>query len=350
MARVDGKLIISAWTQCEGTNIGRANERTPEQQSVFEVDANYKKKLDKDYHLTMDAIDEGSHIYECMLAEDYTKRLLKKVSKTQPEFKHDEMYAQPKLDGMRCPTLLNGMWSRKGKPVVSCPHIFGVVEPKLKKYSSLLSIDGELYNHEFKEDFNEIMSIFKQTKPDADDLAKSKKWGQYHVYDCQFSDNPDMPFGERSAFLKQLVEEINSPYVVYVRTDKVNSKEHLDSLYFDEYLAEGYEGQMIRSNTAYENKRTWNLLKRKEFFTAEYKLLDILTARGNWEGKARKAVLEYSGGTFEADITGTMAFCETLLKEKDKYIGKPTTVRYPSFTPSGKPRFGKCKEFDRMDV
>ncbi len=37
--QVDGKLVESEWKTCEGTNIGKKNERTPEQQAVFEVKA-----------------------------------------------------------------------------------------------------------------------------------------------------------------------------------------------------------------------------------------------------------------------------------------------------------------------
>src|SRR5271165_4862698 len=71
--QVNGKLVTSEWTQCIGTNIGRANERTPEQQAIFEVDANYKKKLEKDYHKSIDNIEEGSHIFQPMLAYEYNK-------------------------------------------------------------------------------------------------------------------------------------------------------------------------------------------------------------------------------------------------------------------------------------
>ncbi len=46
-----------------------------------------------------------------MLAHDYTKR---------PQ---DSGWSQPKLDGIRCVVDKNGMWTRAGKPITSCPHI-----------------------------------------------------------------------------------------------------------------------------------------------------------------------------------------------------------------------------------
>lgn len=340
--QVNGKLITSEWTQCIGTNVGRANERTPEQQAVFEVEANYKKKLDKDYHLSIDNIDEGSHILPCMLAQDYNKALLRK---NPPVL--STCYSQPKLDGMRCLINREGMWTRNGKAIVSCPHIFEALENFFIVHPYAV-FDGELYNHDFKANFNEIMSIFKQLKPTAEDLAKAEQFGQYHVYDYPCSEGN---FSERTVKLQVVLKTINSPYIKYVRTDKIQSKEHLDKLYYDEYLADGYEGQIIREDKPYEGTRTWSLLKRKEFFDAEYELVDLQSGIGNWSGKAKIAVLRTKEGReFGAGITGTMEFTAELLKNKDKYIGKMTTVNFTNLTPDGIPRFGRAKELDRMDV
>ena len=33
-------------------------------------------------------------------------------------------------------------------------------------------LDGEFYNHEFKNDFNEIVSLVKKSKPSEQDVAK----------------------------------------------------------------------------------------------------------------------------------------------------------------------------------
>jgi DNA ligase-1 len=345
---VGGKLIVSEWTICEGTNVGRANERTPHKQAIFEVNANYKKKLDKDYHMTVDTIDEGSHIVQCMLANKYTDAVLRK----NPPIL-STCYSQPKLDGLRCLTDKNGMWSRNGKPWLSCPHIFESLKPFFEEFPDFI-LDGELYNHEFHDDFNEISSIIKQPKPTLEDFAKAKEFAQYHIYDIQLPTNPN--FSKRTAFLKDAIKELDSPYLIYVRTDKVIDKTHLDNLYYEEYIGAGYEGQMVREDVPYDAcspGHCWSLLKRKEFHDAEYELLDIQPGRGNWAGKAKRAVLKappgYPKPTFEAGITGTMKYCAKLLIEKAKYIGKPTTVNYTNLTPDGVPRHGRCKEFDRKD-
>ena len=340
--QVGGKLITSDWTQCEATNVGRANERNLAEQAIFEVNANYKKKLEKDYHFTVDTIDEGSHIIEAMLAHEYGKSLDRK---NPPVL--SKCYSQPKLDGMRCLINKDGMWTRNGKAIVSCPHIFRALKYQFELFPDMI-FDGELYNHDFKANFNEIMSIFKQLKPTEEDLAKAAKFGQYHVYDIASS---GAIFSTRTEQLKNIVKSIDSDYIQYVRTDKIRDNFHLDSLYFDTYLEQGYEGQMIREDKVYEGKRTWSLLKRKEFFDGEYELVDLEPGVGNWAGKAKRAILKTKDARlFGAGITGTMEFCEEVLKNKVKYIGKKTNVNYTNLTPDGIPRFGRVKELDRMDV
>lgn len=339
--QVNGKLITSEWTQCEATNINKSNERVGGDQAIFEVESNYSKKLDKDYHLNIEDISEGSKIFECMLAQDYTKSLSRKDPPVL-----SKCYSQPKLDGMRCIVNKDGMWTRNGKPIASCPHIFeSLINFFLVHPYAVL--DGELYNHDFKSNFNEIMSIFKQMKPTESDLDKSKKFGQYHIYD--FPSSPGN-FSNRYKKLSIVVKLIDSAYIRLVRTDTIKDKEHLDELYYNDYLADGYEGQIIREDTIYEGKRTWKLLKRKEFFDDEYELVDIQDGLGNWANKAKIATLKHSNGRlFGAGITGTMDFCEEVLKNKTKYIGKMTTVNYTNLTPDGIPRFGRCKELARLD-
>jgi DNA ligase-1 len=339
--QVNGKLVTSDWKQAYATNVGRANERNPEEQAIFEVEAQYTKKLERDYHKSIDDISCGSHIFEPMLAYDYKKAILKK----NPPVISD-CFSQRKLNGLRCIMNNSGVWSRKGKPYVAVPHIYNSLSGAFKKYPNLI-LDGELYNNLYASNFEELVSVFKQSKPTDEDLKKSEEFGQYHVYDL-----PSHPgnFEERFEALKKIVEEINSPYIILVETHKLTSQEHCDTLY-KQYLAEGYEGQIIRENKVYENKRTWSLLKRKEFMDAEFELVDILEGLGNWSGKAKSALLKLPNGeTFNAGITGTMEFCEKLLKNKDKYIGKPTTVNFFQYTTAGVPLFPRVKEIAREDI
>jgi ATP-dependent DNA ligase len=69
----------------------------------------------------------------------------------------------------------------------------------------------------------------------------------------------------------------------------------LDAAYAN-CLEEGYEGQMVRLDGPYEQKRSKLLLKRKEFQDAEYDLVRVDEGLGNWAGYGKKAVLRLPDG------------------------------------------------------
>jgi DNA ligase-1 len=109
-------------------------------------------------------------------------------------------------------------------------------------------------------------------------------------------------------------------------------------------MEEGYEGQMIRINSKYENKRSKFLIKRKEFIDEEFEIIDILDGKGNREGLATKVIFKNKdGSTFDTGVIGNDEYTSSLLSNKLKYIGKKATVVYQNLTPDGAPRFGKMK-------
>lgn len=87
--QVDGKLQTTEWTVCIVTNEGRANQRLPDQQAIFEARAMWQKKLDSGYFESVDDIDNFKFT-EPMLAKKYEDRKSKIVFPA---------YSQPKLDG-----------------------------------------------------------------------------------------------------------------------------------------------------------------------------------------------------------------------------------------------------------
>jgi DNA ligase-1 len=142
------------------------------------------------------------------------------------------------------------------------------------------------------------------------------------------------------------------PYIVLVPTTKVSRLSQLNELY-SSYIEDGYEGQIVRRDGLYENKRSKQLLKRKEFITEEFTLVDIQEGIGNWAGAAKRIFFRYkTGDVVKAGLRGTKEFARRLLEEKDKYIGSPVTIRYFTPTPADVPRFGVAIDFHpggRMD-
>lgn len=325
----DGKMVTSEWRLSLPKNVGKANETTAEQQAILEAEAAYKKKTESGYYLDINAIDTFEQ-FKPMLANDYAK--LKKPL----EF---PVWSQPKLDGIRCVAKADGLWTRAGKPHLAIPHIWEAVKPLFDEHPDLV-LDGELYNHSLRDDFNEITSIVRKAKPTAEDIEKSAQHIQFHIYDMVYLDNPDMDFMTRNLEIQRLldVDNTSNKSLKWVFTRLVEDEEDLDNRY-QSYLERGYEGQMVRlDGSLYENKRSKNLLKRKEFITAEFKVLAVEEGQGNWSGCVKRFHLELpNGGTTDAGVRGTQKELRKLFES-----GKTPdwcTLRYFTPTPDGIPRF-----------
>jgi DNA ligase-1 len=317
----NGQLVTSEWKKAKAKNVGRANATTAVQQATAEIESQYTKKLDRKYSRTKDTASK-SNIIEPMLAATYKG--------WDSSWKY--VYSQPKLDGMRCIATADGLFSRGGKPIVSVPHIERALKPLFDLKPDLI-LDGELYNHALRDDFNELISIARQMKPTQEDILKAKDNIDYHVYDVI----QGLDFGDRHSFLKSIVAGINSDSIKLVPTIGVSSEEALDVVYA-ELLQEGYEGQMIRLDTPYEQKRTKNLLKRKEFIDDEFEVIEILEGLGNWSGYAKSVRCKTKEGViFNAGIKGSQEFTKKLLTQKP--VPKTVTVRYQNVTPDGSLRF-----------
>ena len=330
----DGKKTTTEWTIAKAKNVGRANETTPEQQAVAEVEAEYEKKLARDYHKTPDAVDTAMR-FKPMLATKWKDR--------KDKITNGQVHIQPKLDGIRCIAKADGLWTREGKPIYGAPHIHEKLKPVFDKYPHII-IDGELYNHELKDDFNQIVSAVKKQKPTEEDLAVSREKLQYWVYDLPSHDGH---FVDRFTQLTEIVPEADNHFVV-VETYMI-ATEHVDEN-AAEWIEAGFEGAMIRLPGKYENKRSNNLIKWKEFQDEEFTIVDIQEGDGNRAGMAARVVLDLGGDrTFSAGLIGNVEYCRQLLAEKDEHIGKKGTVVFQNYTPDGVPRFPKFKGV-RFDV
>lgn len=333
----DGKKTTTEWTVAKPKNVGKVNATTGEQQAVAEVEAEYEKKLARDYHRTPDAVDTQMR-FKPMLATKWNDRKDKVVG---------QVHIQPKLDGIRCIAKADGLWTREGKPIYGAPHIHEQLQPIFSRYPDII-IDGELYNHDLKDDFNQIVSAVKKQKPTEEDLAVSREKLQYWVYDLPSHDGT---FGDRNKILQNVIDiglfEADNNIVI-VQTVEVH-KEDVDKT-ASIYIEAGFEGAMIRLPGKYENKRSNTLIKWKEFQDEEFPIVDIQEGEGNRTGMAARVVLSLPDGrTFSAGMIGNVEYCKQLLAEKDEHIGKAGTVVFQNYTPDGVPRFPKFKGV-RFDI
>jgi DNA ligase-1 len=326
----DGKKTTTEWTVCMPKNVGRSNELTAEQQAVAEVQAMYAHKEARDYHTTSDNVDVQMR-FNPMLAHKWKDR--------KDKIKGERIFTQPKLDGMRCIATIDGLWSREGKPIVSAPHIHYDLQRHFDANPDLV-LDGELYNHDLKDDFNTIISACKKKKnPTAEQLAVSKDLIQYWVYDMPSHSGP---FENRSAALQGLLCDEADTAIVTVETIEIQY-DQVDE-FAGKVIGEGFEGLMVRLNGKYENKRSNNLIKWKEMQDDEFVIVDIMAGTGNRSGMAASVTLQIEPGVlFSAGVIGNFDYCKKLLADKALHIGKKGTVIFQNLTPAGIPRFGKFK-------
>jgi len=334
----EGQQVTSEWTTAESKNVGRSNVTTGEEQAEAEVASHYTKKLDVDYHSNIEDVDTPK-IFAPMLASTWEKR--------KSKLKYNEpVYFQGKLDGIRCIATRHGMWSRTGKPIVAAPHIMEALQPAFDENPDAI-FDGELYNHDFKDDFNEIVSIVKRVKVTEDDLDKSSRLMQYHIYDYPYL--MDQPFIARfDAVVKILVDNAvtiegdncNTPIRI-VKTHKCMSEAEIDVVY-DMVVDQGYEGGIIRLNEEYSQKRSNALIKRKDFEDEEFIIVRIEEGQGNWSGCAKRVIFQNNQGECGetgAGMRGNRTYLKEVFENRNAYVGKEATIRYFGRTPGKlKPR------------
>lgn len=329
--QLNGAIQTTNWTVCYPTNEGRANARNGEEQAAFEAKALWKKKKDSGCFEDIKDIDV-SLFTEPMLAkkyEDYSSEL------TYP------VYSSSKLDGTRLVARKDGLYSRNGKKYASVPHIEEALKPFFEQHPNVI-LDGELYCDKFANDFNAICSLVKKTKPTEEDLEASKAAIQYWIYDCV---DVKKKFTERYKIIESAISICNSESICLVKSTEVNSDKDLNELY-EQYIQQGYEGQMVRVDKPYEMKRSKYLLKRKEFQDREYEIVGTVEGEGNKTGMLGAFVLKNDNGlTYNSNIKGTREYLQELWGDKDKLIGRLATVKYFNLTPvnedgsGGVPRF-----------
>jgi DNA ligase-1 len=330
--QVGGAITTNEWTVVYGKNVGKANGTTHSEQALKEAEAKRTKKLESGYFEDVNNINEKQY-FEPMLAakwEDYKDKIQYPI------------FSQPKLDGIRCIVTKDGMFSRNGKPIISAPHIRTALD-KLFKHEPDLILDGELYADKFANDFNKIVSLVKKTKPTEADLKESSKNIEYHVYDVP---SVDETFNGRWRELDELA--LDFPNCVKKVETHIITEEFYITDWYENYIERGYEGQMLRMNSKYENKRSKSLLKHKSFVDEEYTILDIVEGEGNRTGTAGYMVFEtVEGKRFKSNVKGTWEETAEMLKSKKELIGKQATIKYFNLTPDGIPRFPFVINIDR---
>ena len=244
-------------------------------------------------------------------------------------------FIQPKLDGVRCLFSAKGAFSRTGNQFMNVMHIEKALEPLFAKYPNIV-VDGELYNHGLKDDFEKIISLVRKQKPTVQDIVEASQMTQYHIYDIASMEYAT--YTDRNLFI--LAEScFKNKYCIQVTPTKLATDFDDAQKYHEKNLKAGYEGSIYRTPSGkYKGTRSWDLMKFKDFHDAEATIINYEVGKGKREGTLGKFIMEDEDGNVFGCPPGKGYNYEgmtDLLENIHDYIGQIATFTYFQRTPAG---------------
>ena len=244
-------------------------------------------------------------------------------------------FIQPKLDGVRCLFTAKGAFSRANNRFMNIEHIEQALKPFFAKNPTAV-LDGELYNHGLKDDFEKIISLVRKKKPTDQDKAEAKELVQYHIYDVAsmtigtYTDRYLFILAEQSLKNKACLQVIDNNLVLDFDDAVVMHKKNLKL---------GYEGSMYRTPSGkYKGTRSWDLMKFKDFHDDEATIVGYEIGKGKREGTLGKFIMQDDEGVEFGCPPGKGYDYQALanmLNNVHDYIGQRATFTYFQRTQAG---------------
>ena len=243
----------------------------------------------------------------------------------------NKVFMQPKLDGVRCVIQRETKdwnkftvkaYSRTGKEWKNIDHILFNLQPWFALNPNAI-LDGELYNHDLKDNFEKIISLVRKTKPTEQDRLESAEMVQFHCYDII---DETKTFEERMNFIKQVVPRNHC--VHHVSTMNCISDNDAKEIH-KVNLQCGFEGSILRTNDVYACKRSHNLRKFKDFHDTEATITGWVEGKGKRKGTIGKFLaIDAEGIEFGMPVMDKFKFLQDNFKKMQGYIGKTATFTY----------------------
>ena len=206
-----------------------------------------------------------------------------------------------------------------------------------------------MYNHDLRNNFEKIISLVRKTKPTDEDKFESAEKVQFHCYDIV---NEDWSFEDRNMFRRQNFSyygDYQCSSVISVDHGLVFNTEEVEAQH-KELLEQGYEGSILRKNAPYECKRSWNLLKVKEFSDSEAKIIGWVEGKGKRKGTIGKfQAVDTDGNEFGMPVMDNFSYLQENFKEMQNWVGKIATFTYFERTKKGSyrhPLFKSIRDYE----
>ena len=246
-------------------------------------------------------------------------------------------FIQPKLDGVRCLIQAEQIdhfsrpikyvvkaYSRTGKEWKNIDHILEELKPFFDKHPNVI-LDGELYNHDLRDNFEKIISLVRKTKPTDQDRQEASELTQFHCYDII---DETLTFEERNYFI---IKQVPTSYCVKHLKTQAAATESLAKVIHQQNLDKGYEGSIVRTNDTYQCKRSHNLRKFKDFSDAEATIVGFVEGKGKRVGTLGKFIMQDDDGIEFGCPPGkgyNYKDLSNLLHRAPHYIGATATFTY----------------------
>ena len=272
--------------------------------------------------------------------------LAHKFDKSKVDFDNG-VYIQPKLDGVRCLFTKDGAYSRTGKKFMNVKHIETALQPFFDNSPHII-LDGELYNHKLKDDFEKIISLVRKQKPTDEDRKDAQNLVQLHVYD--YIDGNYSDYEDRRWNLN--ISDIYSDAVKHVESVLVLNLNEAKAAHGN-FMSLGYEGSILRTPKGiYKHGRSYDLMKFKDFSDTEATIVDYVSGKGKRTGTLGKFImLDDKGVKFGCPPGKGYSYKDlaNMLENIDTFIGKRATFTYFQRTKAGSyrhPLFKAIRDYE----
>lgn len=360
--QVGGKTTMSPTIIVSQTK----QKRNWQEQYTLQFNSEVKKQLDKGYvevpkhpndyseaelsEIFGEVVTNQAGVIKPMLAKQESKLTNRKIL-------DKEWLCSRKIDGVRCLMYWDGKEvhtaSRGGEAYD--PATTHIRENKVLinffKENPTIILDGELYKH--GKTLQQISGAARMEKN-----AYDCDWLEFWVYDCYDKANPDMIANDRIKFLFEVLDvylnstENTKPIdLIRVVAQTYVHGEQMIWDFHDEYVAEGFEGCVIRNpDKPYKpNGRTNDMIKFKNYKSEDFKVVGYeLGLRGS-EDMCFICELE-DGRTFKAMPVGDRAIKEEYVENfESKYKDHFAECTYFNYSNDGIPTQPKMRVF-RFDL
>lgn len=360
--QVGGKTTMSPTIIVSQTK----QKRNWQEQYTLQFNSEVKKQLDKGY---VEVPKHPNDYSEAELSEIFGEVVTNQVGVIKPmlakqeskltnrKILDKEWLCSKKLDGVRCLMYWDGKQvhtaSRGGEnydPTTSHLRENEQLIEFFKNHPSII-LDGELYCH--GKTLQQISSAARMEKN-----AYDCDWLEFWIYDCYDKANPDMIANDRIKFLFEVLDVYLNPTentkpidLIRVVAQEYVHGEQMIWDFHDEYVAEGFEGCVIRNpDKPYKpNGRTNDMIKFKNYKSEDFKVIGYELGRRGSEDMCFICELE-DGRTFKAMPVGDRAIKEEYVENfESKYKGHFAECTYFNYSNDGIPTQPKMRVF-RFDL